>query len=360
MELPIGKVIFGLRKKDGTTQEQLANAVGVSVPAVSKWETGNSYPDITLLMPIARYFGVTVDELLHYRSEISKEKEEAIIRECTQTFEEKGFDAGMSLCSGYLKEYPNNLHLKYELAGLFPWYAAKSGTSAEKAADAKERAVSLLKDAGKSDDGEIRNAALYLLACTYLQMGQSGEAQEALEHLPQQAYDPVYLLPTIYLQKKEFQKAAKLNQCNLLNSLSKAGGALIGLTGIALQEKRWDDALRFADAQRKLMEAVDLQDFLLSSICGLYLKIYCAKRDAENTLHWLKQYLSAFPYDESRHHLAENFFFSLAEKREKSVILNFTKDTVLHSLEQDKEFDFLREDERFNKLLEDFRNGDLA
>ena len=360
MELPIGKIILKLRKKNGATQEQLANAVGVSVPAVSKWETGNSYPDITLLMPIARYFGVTVDDLLHYQNDISEKEEEAIIRECTQTFEGNGFDAGMSLCSNYLKEYPNNLRLKYELAGLFPWYAGKSGASAEKAADANERAVSLLKDAIKSDDSEIRNAALYLLACTYIQMDKSSEAQKALEQLPQQGFDPVYLLPTIYLQKKEFQKAAKLNQCNLLNSLSKAGGALMGLAGIALQEKKWDDALRFADAQRKLIEAVDLQDFSLSSICGLYLKIYCAKKDAENTLNWLKQFLSVFPYDENRHHLSENFFFSLAEKREKSVVLNFTKDTVLHSLKQDKEFDFLREDERFKTLLEDFQNGDLA
>ena len=43
MELSIGKVIFELRKKNGVTQEQLANAVGVSVPAVSKWETGVSH-----------------------------------------------------------------------------------------------------------------------------------------------------------------------------------------------------------------------------------------------------------------------------------------------------------------------------
>lgn len=42
MELPIGKIILKLRKKNGATQEQLANAVGVSVPAVSKWETGVS------------------------------------------------------------------------------------------------------------------------------------------------------------------------------------------------------------------------------------------------------------------------------------------------------------------------------
>lgn len=42
MDLPIGKIIYTLRKKNRVTQEQLAGAVGVSVPAVSKWETGVS------------------------------------------------------------------------------------------------------------------------------------------------------------------------------------------------------------------------------------------------------------------------------------------------------------------------------
>jgi transcriptional regulator with XRE-family HTH domain len=357
MELSIGKVIFELRKKNGVTQEQLANAVGVSVPAVSKWETGNSYPDITLLMPLARYLGVTVDDLLHYQSEISHEKEEEIIKECALSFEKDGFDTGLALCNDYLNEYPNNLRLKYQLASLLPWYAAKSGTSEENVKAAKERAVCLLKDAAKSDDSKTRNAALYLLACTYIQMDKSKEAQETLEQLPQQSFDPNYLLPIIYLQQKEYSKAIKLNQSNLLLSLNKAVGALTGLVNIAVKEEKWEDALRFADAQRKLIEAIDLQDYMLPTNCQLYLSIYSRMKDAENTLHYLNQYLSVFPYDLSKLRLSDNFFFSLAEKRETTVALNFTKDTVLRALEESKDFDFLRSDARFQNLLDGFRNG---
>lgn len=359
MELSIGKVIFELRKKNGVTQEQLANAVGVSVPAVSKWETGNSYPDITLLMPIARYFGVTVDDLFHYQSVISEEKEEEIIKECTLSFEKNGFETGMSLCNDYLNEYPNNVRLKYQLAGLLPWYADKSGTSEENAKAAKERAICLLKDAGKSDDSEIRYAALYLLACTYIQMGKSKEAQETLEQLPQHSFDPNYLLPTIYLQQKEYSKAAKLNQSNLLLSMNKAAGALTGLASIAVKEGRWEDALRFADAQRKLIEAVDLQDYMLLSNCELYLRIYSGNKDVENTLRYLKQYLYVFPYDVSKLNLSDNFFFSLAGKKETSVAMNFTRSTVLRALEKNKNYDFLRGDARFQSLLKDFRSGIL-
>lgn len=56
--------IAELRKKKGIGQQELAGALGVSFQAVSKWETGSTFPDITLLPSISEYFDVTVDELL--------------------------------------------------------------------------------------------------------------------------------------------------------------------------------------------------------------------------------------------------------------------------------------------------------
>ena len=60
----IGGHIAALRKTRGLTQEQLAAQLGVSAPAVSKWETNSSCPDITLLCPLARALGTNVDTLL--------------------------------------------------------------------------------------------------------------------------------------------------------------------------------------------------------------------------------------------------------------------------------------------------------
>ena len=67
--LNIGSNIAALRKEKGLTQEQLASIIGVSAPAVSKWETGNSYPDITLLCPLARDLGTHVDTLLQFEDQ---------------------------------------------------------------------------------------------------------------------------------------------------------------------------------------------------------------------------------------------------------------------------------------------------
>lgn len=64
MNITVGKEIYKLRKSKDMTQEKLASEMGVSVAAVSKWETGNSMPDILMLCSIADYFDVSTDELL--------------------------------------------------------------------------------------------------------------------------------------------------------------------------------------------------------------------------------------------------------------------------------------------------------
>ena len=60
----IGERIKELRARKGATQETMANLLGVSPQAISKWEQNTTMPDISLLVPIADYFGVSVDYLL--------------------------------------------------------------------------------------------------------------------------------------------------------------------------------------------------------------------------------------------------------------------------------------------------------
>ena len=62
----IGDKIRLLRKNKNVTQTQLAEALSVSSQSVSKWENHSSVPDISLLPVIARYFGITMDELLSH------------------------------------------------------------------------------------------------------------------------------------------------------------------------------------------------------------------------------------------------------------------------------------------------------
>jgi len=74
----IGTKIQTLRRNKNLTQAQLAEVLSVSSQSVSKWENNQSLPDIALLPVIARYFGITMDELFNYRLDALNYKERFI------------------------------------------------------------------------------------------------------------------------------------------------------------------------------------------------------------------------------------------------------------------------------------------
>lgn len=71
--IKIGNKIYSKRKEKEITQDYLASYLGVSKTAVSKWETDQSYPDIALLPVIASYFQISIDELIGYEAQMTKE-----------------------------------------------------------------------------------------------------------------------------------------------------------------------------------------------------------------------------------------------------------------------------------------------
>ena len=80
MQLNIGQKIRELRRRDGRTQEALAEAIGVTSQAVSRWEANGGYPDMEMIPAIANYFGVTIDELFGHDNEPEKEIVEIVDR----------------------------------------------------------------------------------------------------------------------------------------------------------------------------------------------------------------------------------------------------------------------------------------
>jgi len=104
-ELNISKCINQKRKEKGITQEQLADYIGVSKASVSKWESGQSYPDILLLPEIATYFNITVDELIGYSPQLTKEDIKKIYKKFCKDFASKPFDVVMDEYEQMTKEY---------------------------------------------------------------------------------------------------------------------------------------------------------------------------------------------------------------------------------------------------------------
>ena len=112
----IGSVIKKYRKEIGLTQEEMANRLGVTTPAVNKWENGNSNPDIELLAPIARLLHISLDTLMSFREELTAAEIEEIIRQMDHMFSEEGYDKTYEWVLEIVKEYPNCNMLIWQVA----------------------------------------------------------------------------------------------------------------------------------------------------------------------------------------------------------------------------------------------------
>lgn len=74
----LGMMISSLRKEKGMTQLELANLMGVTDKAVSKWERDLSYPDVNTIPKLAEVFDISVDELMQVKNDSKKEEKKDI------------------------------------------------------------------------------------------------------------------------------------------------------------------------------------------------------------------------------------------------------------------------------------------
>lgn len=112
MEVRLGEKIRLLRQRDGRTQEALANAIGVTSQAVSRWEANGGYPDVESIPAIANYFHVTIDELFGYDGD--REAAIQVILEEADANIRKGFDWEQYLPSikAAAEEYPSDVRIQ--------------------------------------------------------------------------------------------------------------------------------------------------------------------------------------------------------------------------------------------------------
>lgn len=207
MELKLGDKIRELRKRDGRTQENLADALGVTCQAVSRWEQNATFPDMTLIPSIANYFGVTIDELFGYEND-REQRIKAIIEETRYlSREDNGVDVNidkrLSLLRNALIEFPANEELLCELGCTLvdTGYIRVGQTSViedDHYVAASERhhenpywneAIPIFeKLIGETRDERIRTRSSRWLIDLYCNMGENDRAMAIAKKLPEMEY----------------------------------------------------------------------------------------------------------------------------------------------------------------------------
>ncbi len=122
MQIKLGEQIKAFRRRDGRTQEDLANALGITAQAVSRWEKGICYPDMELMPSMANYFGVSIDELFGYSNHRQQRIDALAETIMAMNARNNGIDINMDECIGMAREalieFPGNETLMYCLASV--------------------------------------------------------------------------------------------------------------------------------------------------------------------------------------------------------------------------------------------------
>lgn len=287
--LNIGQTILKLRKVRKLTQEQLASMIGVSAGAVSKWENGNSTPDISLLAPLARALNTSLDELLSFKSQLSEAEVTSIKQELIKVFLNEGYVAGEAKCLLYLKEYSNSIHLKFEVAGLIYMYLMVAKEPSEEFIKSKRMySLDLLQQVVESRDPKYTAIALFSIAQIQMDMENYEESEKSLKELPLNPIDPAVLYTSLYLKQGKNKEAIKYCSSKLLNYIINSCTMLVILAKALRIEKDYDKAIFYLDTCYNLQKVFEIG---LGSAAYNYSKLYIEIDQKKTAARWFKAYV---------------------------------------------------------------------
>ena len=116
MARTIGEIIKELRKQRKITQEELAELVGVTPQAISKWERDVGYPDITQIVPLSKAFGVSTDEILGVNFGDDEKQVEDYIFSSYKAIVTDGYERAIEILREAQSKFPHSYLVKVRLA----------------------------------------------------------------------------------------------------------------------------------------------------------------------------------------------------------------------------------------------------
>ncbi len=260
MKILLNENISKYRKENKMTQEDLAEALGVTFAAVSKWERGLATPDIELIIQMANIFDISVDALIGYQLK-SSNIEELIKKAEILIIENKNEDAIIE-CNNALAKYPNNFKVVYLSAKTYQiiGYKEKNNDYLRKSIDLMEKSILLIS---QNDDTEISEITI------------QGEIAQC------------------YISLKEIDKGIEIMKKYNINGI-------------------YSPYIAFSYTSKPNFNPKDVEPYLISSISNLnslfliaisYSKYYEAKKnyhEAINMILWLKNLLIDIKKDKNK------------------------------------------------------------
>lgn len=309
MELPIGQEIAKRRKDKQITQTELADFMSVSKASVSKWETGQSYPDITLLPLLAAFFDCSVDDLLVINSQLTTQEIKRIYQLLKDSFETKSADDVLLMLRGFIRRYYSCYPFLLQM-GLFylnHWDLLPIPTQMTrtelvpndeaKAEDKRkfylEEAVKLFELVKNNGSADLVQQARFYEAYSMIMLGQAEEVLAILGHKTPTFLPVESLIAAAHQQMEDGSAAETVLQSAIYQYVTVLLSLLTNYTLLLTQnpqamEATYHRGLAFCDT----FDLAKLHPVIMLNFLAACLTTFAAQGNSELLLRALTRYVS--------------------------------------------------------------------
>ena len=337
--MELGQVIRKYRKKKNLTQEEMAARLGVSAPAVNKWENGNSMPDIMMLAPIARLLGITKDELLSFSEELTEKEIKDIVDEADRRLKEQSFEEAFCWARQIIERYPNCEMLIWQIAVIFDARRMMKEVQDEEIYD--PIICAWYQRALESRDETVRQRSADSLFSFYLRKNEYKKAEECLRFFSEQNPERKRKQAQIYSAANQIRKAYQVYEELLFADYQMINATLQGLYLLALQENNFEKAHLFADKQSEAARCFDMGRY---HEAASQLEIATLEKDADTVLSIMEEMLGSV--NDINSFTKSPLYEHMKFKDVNEDFLNELKNNLRQCFQDEETYGFLRKEEK--------------
>lgn len=285
--------ILKLRHQRHITQEELANFMCVTKASVSKWETGQSLPDVMLLPQLASFFDVTLDELLGYEPQLSQEQIKNQYFKFASDFAHLPFEEVMNKVENMVKKYYSCYEFLLQICILWINHFVLAPTS-EKQKDVLDQSKKLcLHIIEHCQDAGICNDAIMIKALIDLQYQKTDEVIDALEDMmnPYRLRHCETILIQAYQMMGETDKAHQFTQWNMYSYLMEFIALSIQYLNLHMNDFQiCEETIHRIDQMIEIYKLEQLNANVIAQFQYQSAMIYCIHKNQKETLKRLNSY----------------------------------------------------------------------
>ncbi len=283
----IGAVIKQYRKECRLTQEEMANRLGVTASAVNKWENGASLPDVTMLSPIARLLGITVDTLLSFRENLTEEELRGKIEYLWELLNSGKFPDAFAWAKNTAAEYPNCCQLLLWMAQALEAYFVVMPNHASP--EGEEFIGNCLERALACEEESVRIAAAEALFNRAVRQEDYESAESYLRYFSLENPERKRKQALLYGKRGQLDEACRAYEELLFVQCQNVRMILQNLYTIAMEQGDKEWARYIVEKHRGIVRVYDVGDY---AEWAAVLEYAVDMMDADLTLEALGQVLN--------------------------------------------------------------------